>query len=299
MSTSTTPSRSGDAPTDPPRADATVARRVLMFPLVRLVVALAPIVVFLIGGSLAASKIPRHNLAAAAAPVVLGAVVLLLYAGFVRLVERRAVTELARAGAVAELARGFVVGAALFCTTIAILVALHVAHLTRGDGWRALAVGLGSSLGAGLIEETMLRAIVFRIVEESLGTWIALAFSAALFGLLHVFNPGATAVSTLAIALEAGVLLAAAYVFTRRLWMAIGLHTAWNFSEGGIFGASVSGTKPYGFLRSSFDGAPLLSGGAFGPEASLVAVFVCVSAGIALAVAAHRRGRFVRPFWDR
>jgi hypothetical protein len=270
-----------------------------MFPLVRILIAEAPIVLFLLGASIAAAKISSRSLAAAFMSVAFGIVVLLIYAGFVRLVERRAIDELGRAGAVAEAARGFVVGAALFCTTIAILAALHVAHLTRGDGWRALVVGLGASLGAAIIEETMMRAIFFRIVEESLGTWIALALSAALFGLLHAFNPGATAVSTIAIALEAGVLLAAAYVFTRRLWMAIGLHAAWNFSEGGIFGASVSGGKPYGLLRSSFDGAPLWSGGAFGPEASLVAVVVCLSAGIALTVAAHRRGRFVQPFWLR
>ncbi|HEY2745573.1 MAG TPA: type II CAAX endopeptidase family protein [Polyangia bacterium] len=283
----------------PPPTDATVARRVLMFPLVRLVLALTPIVGFLIAASLAAPKLPSHSLGAAFVPVALGTVVLLIYAGFVRLVERRAVDELGRAGALAEMARGFIVGAALFCTTIAILALLGVAHLQRGDGWRALAIGLGLSLGAAIIEETMMRAVFFRIVEESLGTWIALALSAALFGLLHAFNPGATAVSTMAIALEAGVLLAAAFIFTRRLWMAIGLHAAWNFSEGGIFGASVSGTKPYGFLRSSFDGAPLLSGGGFGPEASIVAVVVCLSAGIAFAVAAQRRGRFVRPFWAK
>ena len=80
--------------------------------------------------------------------------------------------------------------------------------------------------------------------------------------------------------------------------MAVGLHTAWNFSEGGIFGASVSGTKPWGFLSSRFDGPTLLTGGSFGPEASIVAVVICVSTGIALCVLVARRGRVVRPFWD-
>jgi uncharacterized protein len=299
MSASATPSASPDPHKPPPLTDEAIARRVLMFPPVRIFLAIGPIVLFLLGASIAAAKIVPHSVGAIVVPVGLGVVVLLIYAGFVRLVERRAVDELGRVGAVVELARGFVVGCALFCTTMAILVALHVAHLQRGDGWRALLVGLGAAFGAGIIEETMMRAIFFRIVEGSLGTWVALALSAALFGLLHAFNPGASAVSTIAIALEAGVLLAATFVFTRRLWMAIGLHAAWNFSEGGLFGASVSGTKPYGLLRSRLDGAPLLSGGAFGPEASLVAVVVCLSAGVALLVAAQRRGRFVRPFWRR
>ena len=272
--------------------------RVLRFPLVRLLLALAPIVVVLA----AASALPHagaHGLLAALVPLGLGVVVIAIYAGYVRLVERRAVAELGRAGAVAETARGFAVGAALFTVTIAILWLLGIARVERGDGWRALVVGLAAAAGAALIEETLMRAIFFRIVEESLGTPIALALSAALFGLLHLFNPGATAVSTVAIALEAGVLLAAAFVYTRRLWMPIGLHAAWNFTEGGLFGASVSGTRPYGLLRSQFDGAPLLSGGAFGPEASIVAVVVCLSAGIALTIAARRRGRMVAPFWLR
>ncbi len=144
-----------------------------------------------------------------------------------------------------------------------------------------------------------MRAIVFRIVEESLGTWTALALSASLFGFLHAFNPGATATSTAAIALEAGILLAAAFLFTRRLWMAIGLHAGWNFTEGGLFGASVSGGAAHGLLRSRFSGAPLLSGGAFGPEASIVAVLVCLTAGILLLARARRRGHFVQPFWRR
>ncbi len=97
-----------------------------------------------------------------------------------------------------------------------------------------------------------MRGVLFRIVEESLGSWIALALSAALFGALHAFNPGATLTSSIAIALEAGVLLAAVFMVTRRLWMVIGLHTAWNFTEGGVFGASVSGGDAHGMLASQF-----------------------------------------------
>jgi uncharacterized protein len=276
-----------------------LGRRIVMFPLVRIVLATAPIVVFLIGAGPLFKRVPAHSLAGALLPVGVAVVVLFIYVAYVRLVERRPIDELGRAGAVPEAARGFIVGATLFSVTMAILLLVGAAHVGRGDGLRALAVGFAASLGAGIMEETMVRAIFFRIVESSLGSWIAIAMSAALFGLLHIFNPGANGVSTIAIALEAGVLLAATYMFTRRLWMAIGLHTAWNFFEGGVFGASVSGGKPYGLFKSTFDGARLLTGGAFGPEASILAIVVCVSAGIAFCVAAQRRGNVVLPFWRR
>lgn len=187
----------------------------------------------------------------------------------------------------------------MFGLTMAILFALGLAHVGRGDGVGAMVVGLVAAVSTALLEETLLRAIFFRIVEASLGSWIALALSAALFGLLHAGNPGATAASTVAIALEAGVILGAAFMFTRRLWMAIGLHAAWNFSEGGLFGASVSGNRAAGLASSHFTGPALLSGGTFGPEASIVAVVVCLAGGVALAVGARRRGHVVRPFWRR
>jgi membrane protease YdiL (CAAX protease family) len=144
-----------------------------------------------------------------------------------------------------------------------------------------------------------MRGVLFRIVEGSFGSWIALAFSAVLFGALHAFNPGATLTSSIAIALEAGVLLAAVFMVTRRLWMVMGLHTGWNFTEGGIFGASVSGGNAHGMLASRFHGPDALTGGAFGPEASIVAVLICLGAGAAFLWLAWRRGRFVRPFWKR
>ena len=206
--------------------------------------------------------------------------------------------ELGRAGAVRDLARGLALGVALFATTMALLTLIGVCHVGAGDGWRALWAPRGRD-GAGFAEELLIRGVVFRLVEESLGSWLAVVLSATLFGLLHGLNPGATVVSTLAIALEAGVLLAAAYVYSRRLWLPIGLHIGWNFTESGLFGATVSGYGSRGLLRNDLHGPAILTGGAFGPEASIVAVALCFAVGVVLLARAWRRRHIVPPWWRR
>ncbi len=115
---------------------------------------------------------------------------------------------------------------------------------------------------------------------------------AAAFGLVHAGNPGATWVSSLAIALESGVLLGLAYAVTRTLWWPIGLHFGWNLTEGGIFGAAVSGGQNVGLVSASLSGRPLISGGAFGPEASIAAVAVSVCASAVLVWATVRAGKW-------
>jgi membrane protease YdiL (CAAX protease family) len=270
--------------------------RWLQYAPVRILVALAPIVALLIAGAMAA---PALDLDGAIVNLGLAAGTMALYIGYVRRVEHRRVDELGGTGAVAELARGVVLGALLFAATIAVLCAVGACTIERGGSWAGALRVLAGAAAAAVTEEILLRAILFRIVERSLGTWIALALSAAVFGLLHAFNPGATVASTLAIALEAGILLAGAFVLTRRLWMAFGLHMAWNFTEGGVFGASVSGGHAHGLLASRFHGGSLLTGGAFGPEASIVAVVICLFAGIAVLIVAHRRGQIVPRSWRR
>jgi membrane protease YdiL (CAAX protease family) len=283
-------------------ATVSIGRRILLFPVVRIVVAATPIALLaLIANFLVDTRHWRNSNAGTVLSLVVSAATVALYVGYVRLVERRPVTELGGdlASAAGEAGRGFALGATLFAVTIGILMALGVCSVGRGDGWGAAGAALVGAVGAAIGEEILLRAIFFRIVEEGLGTWLALALSAALFGLLHAPNSGATVVSSAAIALEAGVLLAAAYTLTRRLWLPMGLHAAWNFTEGGLFGASVSGTTPHGLLRTQLAGPPLLTGGAFGPEASLVAVLVCLAAGVVLLAAARARGRFILPAWRR
>ena len=139
-----------------------------------------------------------------------------------------------------------------------------------------------------------MRGVVFRILEQWLGSWIALAISAALFGLLHLLNPGVTLLNAGAVMLEAGIMLAAAYMLTRRLWLCIGIHFAWNFTQGGIFSAAVSGGTTSGLLQAKLIGPTWLSGGAFGAEASVVAVVVCLAAGLLLLRAARRNGQVIQ-----
>lgn len=240
----------------------------------------------------------RHAPADGADWMSLGAVVLLaaaltgIYTGLVRLLECRAARELAprpiQAGA------GILLGLALFSTVFLLLHALGIAHwlgvAARFDVIPALAASIVAAVG----EELAFRAGLFRILEERFGTAVALAASAGLFGLLHALNPGATTVSTVAIALEAGVLLGAAYAFTRNLWFPIGLHLGWNFTEGGIFGVAVSGgSAGNGFFSVTLAGRTLLTGGKFGPEASLMAIVVCLAVAVLLLVLTARAGRWM------
>jgi membrane protease YdiL (CAAX protease family) len=230
--------------------------------------------------------------------LLLTGVVLGAYCLYVRWVERRVVIELSRKRSILEFASGLALGALLFSVTIGILAAAGVYRVTGSNGWQPMLAGIPGFILFGVLEEVIMRGILFRIVEQALGSWIALGISAAIFGALHLLNPGATLLNALAISVEGGILLAAAYMLTRRLWLCIGVHIAWNFTQGGIFSVVVSGGASKGLLQARMVGPDWLTGGGFGAEASVVAWAVCATAGIALLVLAAKKGHIVRPIWS-
>ena len=222
------------------------------------------------------------------------------YKAFKRWVEREPDTEFPARGAGLELVSGLLFGTMLFTAmtgVVALLGGFEVLGL-RGAGqiWTMLAIAIVS----GTIEETLFRGILLRHLEKLIGTPGALAITSALFGLGHIVNPGATWFSSFAIALEAGILLGAAYLYTRRLWLAVGIHAAWNFTQGWVFSVPVSGgDAPLGLLITRRVGPDWLTGGDFGLEASVIALIVATAAGIVLLILAHRRGHFIAPMWRR
>ncbi|HEY7979195.1 MAG TPA: type II CAAX endopeptidase family protein [Rhizomicrobium sp.] len=225
--------------------------------------------------------------------VLLGiAIMITIYRLLVRWTEKRGTAELAATRAFPHLLGGMLLGFAMFSGVIAIDVALGGARIEGFAGFDGLVTAFSMALLAGVAEEIIFRGAIYRLLEDGFGTLIAIVLSGALFGLLHALNPGATLASTAAIAVEAGVLLAAAYLVTRSLWLAIGLHIGWNFTEGGIFGAAVSGGKSHGLITTVFAGPDWLTGGKFGPEASLTAVILCVVVALVLLGVAIRRGEW-------
>ena len=126
------------------------------------------------------------------------------------------------------------------------------------NAFAVLFVSLANDGAGAFVEEVLLRGVVFRISEERLGTWVALAISVVLFALMHLACSGATVVSTLVVGVEGGVLLSAAYVLTRRLWLEIGIHFGWDFSQDAVFGV---GSGAQGLVQGELGGPSLLSGG--------------------------------------
>ncbi len=121
----------------------------------------------------------------------------------------------------------------------------------------------------GWKEELWMRGYGLQNLADGINVPWAVFLSSAVFGLLHLGNPNATWVSALGI-FVAGVFLALPWVWTRRLWLSIGLHIGWNFFEGVVFGFPVSGIDTFRLLEPSINGPALWTGGAFGPEAGLV-----------------------------
>ncbi|MGH8157712.1 MAG: lysostaphin resistance A-like protein [Rhodanobacter sp.] len=232
---------------------------------------------------------PLHHALAGLSMQVLPA--LLAYAILVCLIERRPLRELSPRAIPTYGLAWLITGAVLFSVVVGVLWLAGSYHVTGTDPQVDWLPGvLVAGVGAGIGEEIIARGVIFRIVEEGLGTWWALAISALFFGAAHIFNPGATLWSSAAIAIEAGLLLAMIYHVTRSLWACIGLHAAWNIMQGTVYGIPVSGGASKGWLISQRTGPDWLSGGVFGAEASVVALAVCSLLTLALLVVAWRRG---------
>jgi len=281
-------------------AKPSLGARILRFPLTRIILALVFVIVP--SGLLSTFVHKFLPFLSKTLPITLVGIslALLCYYGFVRLIERRPVTELGTKGLLKELGTGLLVGAVLFSITIAILFALGVYRVEGSNSWTVLLAPLVMALSSGVVEEILFRGILFRIIEESLGSWIALFISACIFGLIHLVNPQATLVGAVSIIIEAGIMLGAAYMLTRRLWLCIGIHIAWNFTQAGIFSSIVSGNINLpGVIKAKIVGPELLTGGQFGVEASMVAVIVCLIAGVFFIVKAKQKNRIIQPFWRR
>lgn len=195
---------------------------------------------------------------------------------------------------------GLVGGTLIFSAAVAVAGALGIYKIVGvGSVHGLLAALIVPTVGAAVTEEMMFRGILFRWIEQFGGSWLALLLTSAFFGASHLMNPNASLIAAFGIAIEAGILLGGAYMLSRSLWLPMGLHAAWNFTQGEVWDIPVSGTNVDGLVDARLTGNPLLTGNGFGLEASVIVMVVATAVGIWLVALAVRKGEVIAPMWSR
>lgn len=223
----------------------------------------------------------------------------LSYILFFKKYEKRTVTEFASKGIAKNLIIGISVGFILQSLTILVIYLNGSYSVAAVNPVSFILIPFAIMFTVAIIEEILVRGIIFRILEEKLGSYISLAISSVLFGVFHLANPHGTLLSGICIT-TAGFLFGAAYIYSRSLWLPIALHFAWNFTQSGIFGAITSGNeKTNSLLESKIQGAEYITGGEFGPEGSIQAIAFCVVATIVFLILIHKENKIIKPSWKR
>lgn len=212
----------------------------------------------------------------------------LLAALLMSLVEKRTLRDYGLGGgrALARIAEGAVWG---FCMMTALILliaafggfsfgtlALHGGEIARNG-----ALYCAAFLLVGFFEEFTFRGYLQATLTDGIGFWPAAFLLSAIFGASHLSNPGEEWAGGL-MAGAFGVLAAFTLMRTGSIWLAIGMHAAFDFSETFVYSVADSGFKAQDqLLNSSFHGARWLTGGSVGPEGSVMAFVVLVGAGLA------------------
>ncbi|MRX39405.1 CPBP family intramembrane metalloprotease [Flavobacterium sp. LC2016-23] len=282
----------------------TAKQKIFNFPVTKIILALLTFMAFVIIGQQIAAKLlgmtaldkDFRNLFKG---IFVSALAVTSYILFFTYYEKRAVTELSSKRLAQNLIIGTLIGFGLQALTILVIYISGGFNVVAVNPVSFILIPLTVAFTIAIIEEILVRGIVFRIIEEKLGTYIALSISAVLFGALHMANPNSTLLSGLCITF-AGFLLGAAFVYSRNLWFPIALHFAWNFTQSGIFGAITSGNeKTKSLLESKIQGSILLTGGEFGPEGSIQATLFCLIAAIVLLALSHKENKIMAPYWKK
>ena len=152
-----------------------------------------------------------------------------------------------------------------------------------------LAAPLVLTVLIGYWEELVFRGYLLQNMADGLGMKMAIVISCILYGLVHAANPNAGILSTLIIVLF-GFLRIYGYLATGLLWLSIGMHIGWNFFQGPVFGFAASGhVEARTVISHDAVGPGWLSGGDFGPEASVITVPVVLLALGAMRLWSRRR----------
>ena len=186
---------------------------------------------------------------------------------------------------------GFLIGLAMM--SIIVLILLPFGYITieknpiQPVGVSAIASVLVILFGwiiQGATEEIVTRGWLLNVLSTKYNIGVGLLISSTLFGLMHLTNPNVNYIAVINIILV-GLFYGLYVIKTNDLWAVCGMHSAWNFAQGNIFGFKVSGldVSVGSLIDLNLVGSDFVTGGIFGPEAGITATFILLaSIGILL-----------------
>ncbi len=229
-------------------------------------------------------------------------VIILLFAIYyflIKVIEKRTVYELSFSMMFTEILAGIICGAVIILLVVGILAIPGYYSIEKFNHVDSLIHGFFRFVNGAFFEELLFRLIIFKLMEEYLGSWISLLFGALFFGVAHLFNQSATLWSAFAIAVEAGILLTLAFMFTRRIWMAFGIHFGWNFVQASVLGLPASGLSFPGLITSELTGPVWITGGSFGVEASPITLGLGLILSFLLLKKVLKDDQVILPSWHK
>lgn len=179
---------------------------------------------------------------------------------------------------------GLILGA--ITITIAVVIAMPTGGISlmfnQTGSFQGILLTFASSFvvffAAGAFEEVLFRGYMLQTFVRANLAWVGILLTSLPFAMAHLDNPNANLISTLNTAL-AGIWLGIAYLKTRSLWLAFGLHLAWNWMQGAFFGINVSGISnlaPNPLFRTIDQGPTWLTGGHYGIEGGITCTIALV-----------------------
>ena len=210
--------------------------------------------------------------------------------------EKRKINELSVSTFSGNANLGFLTGFLLQSLFIFVIFISGSFTIIQVNAFSNMIPGFIMALTAGFVAEIIIIGIVFRLLEQQFGTAVSLTIMIILFIIAHSGVKDGSLVSVLSTSINAGLLLPAAYIFSRSLWLPIFIHFAWDFTEPGIYGAinpSISITKS--LFDSKISGSRILTGGPLGPQNSIQALIICLVLGFIFLRLAKRKNNLL-PF---
>jgi len=226
-------------------------------------------------------------------------VILMLYRLYTKLIEKRKAMETSAARSLSELGIGLLISLGIVGFMVLLMTCFGYYHILGLNSPDILFTSLFFFGMGAFIQVMAFRLVLFKCIEELLGSWLTFILVAGVFAFVHLGNPQADLWSTTALII-ADVLLFAAFVYTRRLWLVWGIHWGWNFFQDGIFGMPNSGITEFkSWIQPTIKGPEWITGGHFGIEASVIAVFLSLLVGLVILKKAMAEKQIVPPIWKR